>query len=115
MQMPEYTSGAMQLYYIRQDESKDYPEEHLENSNVGDIWYRELSVFVRTKYEFDQGGKEVTMKIRIPVYKGIDSRCVCMIEGKQHHVYNATHVTDKDGFQETELTLIRPEKELKIQ
>ena len=35
MQMPEYTSGAMQLYYIRQDESKDYPEEHLENSNVG--------------------------------------------------------------------------------
>jgi len=26
MQMPEYTSGAMQLYYIRQDESKDYPE-----------------------------------------------------------------------------------------
>lgn len=73
MQMPEYTSGAMQLYYIRQDESKDYPEEHLENSNVGDIWYRELSVFDRTKYEFDQGGKEVTMKIRIPVYKGIDS------------------------------------------
>ena len=49
---------------------RDYPEEHLENSNVGDIWYRELSVFDRTKYEFDQGGKEVTMKIRIPVYKG---------------------------------------------
>lgn len=114
MQMPEYTSGAMQYYRICQDDKTDYPEEYLEDSGMGYIWYRELSVYDRTKYEFDQGGKEVTMKIRIPMYKEIDSRCVCIIDGKQHQVYNATHVTDKNGFPETELTLIRPEKEMKI-
>lgn len=114
MQMPEYTSGAMQYYRIRQDDQMDYPEDYLEDSGVGDIWYRELSVYDRTKYEFDQGGKEVTMKIRIPMYKEIDCRCVCVIDGKQHKVYNATHVTDKNGFPETELTLIRPEKEMNI-
>ena len=68
MQMPEYTSGALQYCHIRQDTVNDYPEEYLEDSKVGDIWYRELSVFDRTKYEFDQGGKEVTMKIRLPMY-----------------------------------------------
>ena len=30
MQMPEYTSGAMQYYRIRQDDQTDYPEEYLE-------------------------------------------------------------------------------------
>ena len=53
------------------------------------------------------------MKIRIPQYKGIDSMCACEIDGNIHQVYNATHVRDKMGFQETELTLIRPDKELK--
>lgn len=114
MQMPEYTSGAFQFYRIRQDETTDYPEEYLESSGIGDIWYREISVYDRLRYEFDQGGKEVTMKIRIPRFGGIDSMCVCMIDGRQHQVYNAAHVVDKDGFQETELTLVRPEKERKI-
>ena len=32
------------------------------------------------------------------------------LKGNSTMFYNATHVTDKDGFQETELTLIRPER-----
>ena len=34
MQMPEYTSGAMQYYRIRQDDQTDYPEEYLEDPGV---------------------------------------------------------------------------------
>ena len=31
-----------------------------------------------------------------------------MIAGTQHEIYNAAHVTTKDGFKETELTLKTP-------
>ena len=113
IEIPEYVDGCFHLFRIKNDESKDYPEEYLEDTKM-DIWFREISVFDKTKYEFEQGGKEVTMKIRIMQYKGIDSKCVCLIDGRQHLVYNAAHVKDKYGFPETELTLIRPEGEWEI-
>ncbi len=111
IQPPEYADGAFRLYKIKTDTSKDYPEKYLEDTKIV-IWYREISVFDRVRYEFDQGGKEVTLKIRIPMFRGIDSQCVCLIGKTKHQVYNATHVKDKNGFLETELTLVRPEKEL---
>lgn len=113
IELPEYTDGCMDICRIRNDTAKDYPEEYLEDTGLR-VWYREISVFDKVKYEFDQGGKEITMKIRIPQYKGVDSKCVCIIDGGQHLVYNATHVKDKYGFPETELTLIRPEREWAI-
>lgn len=113
MELPEYTSGCFELYRMKNDSKTDFPETYLENQHMP-IWYRELAVFDRTRYEFDQGGKEITMKIRIPRYKEIDSNCVCEIDGKQHKVYNAAHIMDKNGFLETELTLIRPERMLEV-
>lgn len=113
IELPEYTDGCLRLFRIRDDTSEDYPEEYLEDTKL-DVWYREISVYDKVKYEFDQGGKEITMKIRIPQYKGVDSKCVCLIDGEQHLVYNATHVKDKYGFPETELTLTRPERKISI-
>lgn len=34
--------------------------------------------------------------------------CICVIDGAQHEIYNVAHVTTKDGFKETELTLKTP-------
>lgn len=113
MKIPEYTSGCLQFYKTKQDDSMDYPVEVLEDTGY-EIWYREIAVFDKTKYQLEQGGKEITMKICIPQYKEIDSQSVCVIDGVQHLVYNAAHVTDKNGNRETELTLIRPGRELKI-
>lgn len=113
MNVPEYTSGYFSLYRIKQEDTTDFPVEKLESAKM-DICYREISVFDKTRYELEQGGKEVTMKIRIPQYKEIDSHCVCLIDGVQHLVYNAAHISDKNGFKETELTLIRPGRELVI-
>ncbi len=110
---PTYEDGIFDLYRIKSDESADFPEEVLEDQHMR-ICYKEISIFDRTRYQFDQGGIELTMKIRIPLYKYVNSKCVCIIEGKQHLVYNAAHVKDKNGFPETELTLIRPERELRI-
>ena len=109
---PEYTDGFFELYRTKTDNSNDFPELYLQSENMM-IWYREISVFDRVRSEFEQNGKEVTMKLRIPKFKGIDSECVCVIDGMQHRVQNATHVTDKNGFPETELTLIKPERQLR--
>lgn len=114
IQPPTYEDGFFALYKVINDTSSDYPIEKLQDMEM-EIWYRELSVFDRTKYEFDQGGVEITMKIKIPVYKVITSKHVLKINGELHRVYNAAHVKDKNGFWETELTLVRPEKELEIQ
>lgn len=113
MKIPEYTSGCFKLYRIGQNTTNDYPVEELTDTGY-EIWYREVSVFDKTRYQLEQGGKEVTMKICIPQYKEIDSGCVCVIDDVQHLVYNAAHVMDKNGNKETELTLIRPGRELKI-
>lgn len=64
--------------------------------------------------ELERSGIEVTMKIRIAQYKKINSQCMCMIDGEMHRVYNAAHITNKDGFPETELTLIKPDKKMEI-
>lgn len=94
IELPEYTDGCMIIYKIRHDTTQDFPEEYLEDMNLK-VWFREISVYDRVKYEFNQGGKEITMKIRIPQFKGVDSKCVCVIDGRQHLVYNATHVKIK--------------------
>lgn len=113
IRVPEYVDGYFELYQIVEDTSKDYPVETLKDMRM-QIWFREISVFDRIRYEFEQGGKEITMKIRIPRFNGIDSKCACKIDEKIHIVYNAASVTSKEGFKETELTLIRPGKDLKI-
>ena len=113
MKIPEYTSGCFELYKIYQDKVGDYPVEHLISTGY-EIWYRELAVYDKMRYQLEQGSKEVTMKVRIPQYKEIGTGHVCLIDGVQHLIYNAAHLADKNGNLETELTLIRPGKELSI-
>ena len=48
------------------------------------------------------------MKISIPQFRKINSGYICMIDGAQHEIYNVAHVSTKDGFKETELTLKTP-------
>lgn len=112
-ELPEYTDGRFSLFRKWTDETQDYPMEYLVNQNMT-IWYSEISVFDRVKYEMQQAGIEVTMKIRIPRYRQIDSKCVCVIDGVQHEVFNAAHIINKNGFPETELTLIRPERQIEV-
>lgn len=108
VRLPEYTDGYMDIYSIATDDKASYPEEYLVDRQMR-LWFRELSVYDRIRYELGQNGMEVTMKIRIPQYRNIDSRCVCVIAGVQHEVYNATHVYDKNGFPETEITFRKPD------
>lgn len=110
-ELTAYIDGYFDLFRIETDESEDYPKEVLINKQLR-VWFSEMSVFDKVKHELGQSEIEVTMKIRIPRYKGIDSKCICVIGGEKHQVYNAAHIINKSGLQETELTLVRPRKEV---
>lgn len=113
IQPPTYTDGRLRLYKIVANEENDFPVEQLKDTKIN-IWYSELSVYDHMRYQMDRAGIEVTMKIRIPNTKGINSKCVCKIEGEMHRVYNVTHIKNKDGFPETEVTLMKWEKEMEV-
>ncbi len=113
MAMPEYTDGVLELYRIEEDESEDYPVEKLKDTEMK-IWYRELSVFDTTRAKLSADSIEVTMKVSIPQYKKINSKCVCIIDGEQHEIYNVAHTTTRDGFRESELTLKTPAHDREI-
>lgn len=113
MQPPEYTDGCLELFDIVTDETNDFPTEYLKDTNMK-IWYKEISVFDHLKFELGKDNIEVTLKIRIPKYKGINSKCICKIDGEYHSIFNATHIRNKDGFEETEITLKKPEKTYEV-
>lgn len=100
---PTYLDGCFHLFRIKGD-GKLYENEYLYDEAM-DIFYNEESVGDRLKNELHQSNHEITTKITIPQYKGIDSKCVLKIGDDMHHVYNAYHFTNKDGFKETTLTL----------
>lgn len=100
-------AGVLELLRIEEDCSQDFPVEKVRSTGMH-IWYRELSVFDTTRAKLSADGIEVTMKISIPQYKQVNSKCICVIDGAQHEIYNVAHVTTKDGFKETELTLKTP-------
>ena len=108
--LPVYVDGILKIYSIVGDTKSDYPRELLKSQNL-ELCFRQISVFDKTKYEMERSGHNVTMKVVIPRYEGINGKCVVIINGVQHEVYNAAHIVNKDGFSETELTLIKPERE----
>lgn len=103
--IPAYNDGKFSLFEITQG-NKLYPQEVLKDTGIS-IWFNELSVSDRTKAELKQNEIEVTMKIRIPQYKKINSNCVVKIDNEYHRVFNVFHFKNKDGFPETDITLER--------
>ena len=108
--LPEYTDGCFELYDIVDDDG----ERKISPRGIGQVWFRSIGVYDRTRITFEQADKEVTMKIRIPRWQGISSNCVCVIDGVQHKVYNKADVLSDQGYMETELTLISPAMDYEV-
>ena len=102
--LPEYTDGCFELYDITDRDG----ERVIVRRPIDSVWFRDIGIYDRTRVTFEQADMEVTMKIRIPKWDGINSNCVCMINGNQHKVFNKADVLSKQGYPETELTLISP-------
>lgn len=101
--LPTYNDGKFRLFEIKQTEDA-YPVEYLHDTGY-DIWFEELSISDRLKFEAEERKKKITYKLRIPQTKEINSLCVVKIGKEYHKVFNTYHFTNKDGFKQTDLTL----------
>lgn len=102
--IPTYNDGKFKLYEIKQKDST-YPDEYIKEISNKPMWFKELSISDRLKFESEQREKNLTMKIRIPQTKEITSMNVLKIGKEYHKVFNAYHFTNDEGFKETDLTL----------
>lgn len=101
--LPVYNDGFFRLFEIKQTDDT-YSVEYLHDTKY-EIWFEELSISDRLKFEAEERKKKITYKLRIPQTKQINSLCVVKIGDEYHKVYNAYHFTNKDGFKQTDLTL----------
>lgn len=102
--LPVYNDGHFKLFEIKQTKDK-FAIEYLHDTGKQPIWFEELSISDRLRFDAEERKKKITYKIRIPQMKEIDSLCVVKINDKYHKVFNAYHFTNKDGFKQTDLTL----------
>lgn len=103
MKLPTFNDGIFSLYTII--ESDDVcTDKKLKKENT-DICFEELSVSDRLRSQLDSSNVDISMKIRIPQYKKINSMSVLKIDGEYHKVYNAYHFKNDDGFEFSDLTL----------
>ena len=101
--LPTYNDGKFRLFEIHQTKST-YPVEYLKDTGK-DIWFEELSISDRLRFDAEERKKKITYKLRIPQTKEITSLHVVKIGKEYNKVFNAYHFTNKDGFKQTDLTL----------
>lgn len=102
--LPVYNDGYFKLFAIKQTNT-GFPIEYLQDMGRPDIWFEELSITDKLKFEAEERSKNITLKIRIQQMKEINALCVVKIGNKYHKVFNAYHFTNKDGIKQTDLTL----------
>lgn len=103
--IPVYNDGVFELFEIKQTKSV-YPRDYLKPMNKS-IWYEELSITDKLRFSANDREIDLTMKIRIPQTKQINSLNVLKINNEYHRVFNAYHFINQDGFPQTDLTLTR--------
>lgn len=101
--LPTYNDGKFRLFEIHQTKST-YSVEYLKDTGK-DIWFEELSISDRLRFDAEERKKKITYKLRIPQTKEITSLHVVKIGKEYNKVFNAYHFTNKDGFKQTDLTL----------
>ena len=102
--LPVYNDGYFKLFEIKQTSDK-FAMEYLHDLKKPKVWFEELSISERLRFDAEERKKNITYKIRIPQMKEINSLCVVKIGQEYHKVFNAYHFTNKDGFKQTDLTL----------
>lgn len=101
--IPTYNDGKFRLFEICQTKTTNAID-YLKDTGK-DIWFEELSISDRLKFEAEDRKKKITYKIRIPQIKEITSLNVVKIGNIYHKVYNTYHFTNKNGYKQTDLTL----------
>ncbi|WP_159641655.1 hypothetical protein [Erysipelothrix anatis] len=101
--IPSYTSGKIELYEENQTRG-DYPLDYLKPLFVA-IWYNEISIGDKLKFEFETRSNHEVRKIRIQQIPNIDSRYVVKLNEVYYRIFNIFHGSDKNGFAISDITL----------
>lgn len=101
--LPQYNDGKFVLFEIHQTDDT-FSVEYIKKTDI-EIWFEEISITDKLKFEAEERNKKLTLKLRIPQTKEITSLHVVKIGNEYHKVFNAYHFTNKDGYKQTDLTL----------
>lgn len=102
--LPTYNDGIFEIFQIKTTDDT-YSIEYIKTTRKK-MYFEELSISDKLRFEAEQRDKNLTLKIRIPQTKEITSMNVLKIGKEYHKVYNVYHFTNKDGFKQSDLTLI---------
>ena len=104
MTLPMYNDGIIHIFKIKENDDI-HASKYLEDTNI-DLWYEELAISDRLRSQLNSSNVDIQMKIRIPQYKKLDSMSVVKINEDYYKVYNCYHFADKDGYLQTDVTLV---------
>ena len=111
-EIPTYLDGYFDVYKII-DNDDLFPKDKAKLV-VEMFPYELLSFYDRTMFEADQRNIELTHKLRISQYKELDSMHLVKIGNEWHRVYNTIHFLNKDGYPQTDITLIKYNRKVDI-
>lgn len=101
--IPSYTSGKIELFEENQTRG-DYPIDYLKPLFVS-IWYNEISIGDKLRFEFETRSNHEVRKIRIQQIPNIDSRYVIKLNDVYYRIFNIFHASNKNGFAISDITL----------
>lgn len=102
--LPQYLDGCLDVYSIVQSEDPRFIES-LKNEHLR-LWFEERGITDRLRNELNSSKTTPERKVRIPQDRKIDNMTVVKIDDKYYRVYNAYHFINKDGFAQSDLTLL---------
>lgn len=111
--LPAYNDGKAKVFKIVHNELVKYPDEYLEDTHQ-EVFFQELSVTDNLKIMASERKINIVKKIRISQNKELSSANVLKIEGDYFSIYNSYDFTNKNGFLQTDLTLVPYDKEIKF-
>ena len=111
-ELPTYLDGYFDWYELIDNDGL-YPEDRV-RLKVKNFPFELLSFTDRIKFEADQRDIEITHKIRTSQNQEFTSMSLLKIADNWHKVYNTYHFFNKDGYAQSDITLIRYEGEVVI-
>lgn len=102
--IPVYNDGIFEIYDIVQSNDV-FPVEKIKSTGKS-MYFEELSITDKLKFSAEERNINLTLKLRIPQTKELNTMNVLKIGNLYHKVYNVFHFTNAEGFRQTDLTLI---------
>lgn len=101
--VPTYNDGCFYLYIL--DQTNDVYAREFLTFVGGPVYFEELSVSDKLKFEAEERDILLTGKIRISQNKNITSFNVIKIGKEYFSVYNIFHFTNEYGYKQSDITL----------